>query len=260
MSKKNSVAAHWPMEIYDYERKAITDAAVGGVDLRKGCWIHCKWCNSTLKTTSFSLATWRAHQKVKAHRIQAHELLGSGSHPQFVSCSSQSSVYSSTSSLPDTQKTFLGIQSSQDHESLVRVCRDLHQNRQHQARYERDVTSVINAMTSLVTDQQSDLNTLQLEVNDMTREIEGLKEQVGVLRRNGNQQKNVRAPQKVVVAASQNTSQRIPASRMLTVKAQSTRNNEERFKIPHKAASTKKTNKRNSMTEMDVFEKRFRLT
>ena len=33
----------WPLEVYDYEKKAITDEAVGGIDLHAGAWIHCKW-------------------------------------------------------------------------------------------------------------------------------------------------------------------------------------------------------------------------
>ncbi|KAF1793374.1 hypothetical protein GQ600_7942 [Phytophthora cactorum] len=153
--------------------------------------------------------------------------------------------------MPGTPRSLLGIQSSQEHESLMLVRRDFHLNKQHQARYERDVTNVINAMTSLVSDQQGDLDTLQLQVDGMTREIEGLKKQVEVLRRN-ERQRQVRAPQKEVVRSTSCASQRIPASHAL--------NPEARLKIPQKVAATKKRKIRLSMTEMDLFEKRFRLT
>ncbi|EEY65015.1 uncharacterized protein PITG_16470 [Phytophthora infestans T30-4] len=168
---------HWSMEVYDYERRTITDTAVGGIDLRKGCWIHCKWCNSTLQTTAFSLKSWEMHQTRKTHLLRGQRLLGECSQPQF------------------------------EIESLMLVRRDLHLNKQHQARYERDVTNVINAMTSLVSDQHKDLDTLQLQVHDMTREVAGLKKQVEGLR--------------------------------------------------HKKQKPKP---RRTMTEMDIFEKRFRLT
>eukprot|EP00644_Phytophthora_capsici_P014683 jgi/Phyca11/128799/e_gw1.78.93.1 len=178
MSKKRSACTPllWPIEVYDYERKAITDAAVGGIDLRRGHWIHCKWCNSTLKTTPFSLASWRTHEKGQLHCTHKQEFDSSASQPHF------------------------------NFESLKVVRRDLYQNKQQQARYERDVTKVINAMTSLVSDQQNDLDALQLQMRAMTREMEGLKRQVTFLR-----------------------------------------------------LSVKKT-KIDCFTEMDIFEKRFRLT
>jgi hypothetical protein len=43
MSKSRVTTLRWPTEVYDYDTQLITDAAVGGIDLRKGCWIHCKW-------------------------------------------------------------------------------------------------------------------------------------------------------------------------------------------------------------------------
>ncbi|KAG2775335.1 hypothetical protein PC129_g10022 [Phytophthora cactorum] len=259
MNKKSSAPMHWSMEVYDYERKTITDASVGGIDLRKGCWIHCKWCNSTLKTPAFSLTIWKTHQGRRKHLIHGQKFLDDTSQPPFVTCSSQSSAHSSTSSMPGTPRSLLGIQSSQEHESLMLVRRDFHLNKQHQARYERDVTNVINAMTSLVSDQQGDLDTLQLQVDGMTREIEGLKKQVEVLRRN-ERQRQVRAPQKEVVRSTSCASQRIPASHALNVRSYSGYSPEARLKIPQKVAATKKRKIRLSMTEMDLFEKRFRLT
>ncbi|POM73967.1 Hypothetical protein PHPALM_9131 [Phytophthora palmivora] len=172
MSMNHPIPTCWPAEVYDYERKTITDVAVGGIDLRKGSWIHCKWCNSTLKTTSFSLITWRSHQRRQTHRAREKEFLENN------------------------------LQLPIDHESLILVRRDLQKNKQHQACYERDVNNVINAMTTLVTDQQSDLDSLQHQVQDLTRQIQGLKKEIEILR---------------------------PI-------------------------------KRNSMTDMDLFEKRFRLT
>ncbi|KAL3660658.1 hypothetical protein V7S43_014412 [Phytophthora oleae] len=251
---KRSVPLLWPIEVYDYERKAITDAAVGGIDLRKGHWIYCKWCNSTLKTTPFSLASWRTHEKVQTHRLHEQELLSGGSQPHFVSCT-QSTAQGSPSSLPDTQMNLKGVQSSQDYEAFMAVRRDLHQSKQHQARYARDVTNVINAMTSLVSDQQNDLDALQHQMHNMTREMEGLKRQVEIFRRTENQQKSTRASQNEVVAATSNNVKRVPARetpRSVFI--------EKRFQIPTKTASVKTINKMDSFSEMNIFEKRFRLT
>ncbi|KAG1697362.1 hypothetical protein DVH05_016644 [Phytophthora capsici] len=255
MSKKRSACTPllWPIEVYDYERKAITDAAVGGIDLRRGHWIHCKWCNSTLKTTPFSLASWRTHEKGQLHCTHKQEFVSSASQPHFVSCT-QSSAQESQSSLSDTQRALVRAQSSQNFESLKVVRRDLYQNKQQQARYERDVTKVINAMTSLVSDQQNDLDALQLQMRAMTREMEGLKRQVTFLRRKENQQENTRAPQHEDVATPYNA-KRYRAKQ----KTQRDCNIERLFQIPHKAVSVKKT-KIDCFTEMDIFEKRFRLT
>ncbi|KAI9991683.1 hypothetical protein PInf_017032 [Phytophthora infestans] len=240
---------HWSMEVYDYERRTITDTAVGGIDLRKGCWIHCKWCNSTLQTTAFSLKSWEMHQTRKTHLLRGQRLLGECSQPQFVTCS-QSSIHTSTSSQPGTPMSLLELQPSQEIESLMLVRRDLHLNKQHQARYERDVTNVINAMTSLVSDQHKDLDTLQLQVHDMTREVAGLKKQVEGLRH----KKQVRTPQKEIARP---ISRRNPDSHVSSVRSYT---NEGRFRVPKKATITKKPKPRRTMTEMDIFEKRFRLT
>lgn len=221
-------------------------------------WCYAARCNSTLKTDFFSLASWKSHKKRKTHLIRVQEIMDGGSQPQFISCSSQSSAHSSTSSF---QKPLLGSQSSQDHDSLMFVRRDLHKNKQHQARHERDVNNVINAMTSLITDQQSDLNTLQHKVHDMKCEIQGLKKDLGRLSRKENQQKNVRAPQKEVVATTSYTTQRTPANRGFTVQTQGGHDNGAHFRISQKACSSNnKAKKRNSMSDMDIFEKRFRLT
>ncbi|POM78729.1 Hypothetical protein PHPALM_3710 [Phytophthora palmivora] len=255
MSMNHPIPTCWPAEVYDYERKTITDVAVGGIDLRKGNWIHCKWCNSTLKTTSFSLITWRSHQRRQTHRAREKEFLENNLQLPIVSCSSQSSVHSSAPTLKDTQATLPGIQSSQDHESLVLVRRDLQNNKKHQARYERDVNNVINAMTTLVTDQQSDLDSLQHQVQDLTRQIQGLKKEIEILRRKERQQKS----RKEVVTTSF-SSHRIPGSHVIGLKTKSDLCNGERFKIPRKTRSNNTAIKRNSMTDMDLFEKRFRLT
>ncbi|ETL79827.1 hypothetical protein L917_19617 [Phytophthora nicotianae] len=258
MIKKSSVPLHWPKEVYDYGQKTITDAAVGGIDLRKGCWIHCKWCNMTLKTPAFSLVMWKTHQQRRKHLLHEQKILNDSSQPPFVTCSSQASVHSSTSSMPGTPTSLLGLQSSQEHESLMLVRRDLHLNKQHQARYQRDVTNVINAMTSLVSDQQGDLDTMQRQVNDMTNEVEDLKKQVEILRRK-ERQKQVGAPQYEVIRPDSRTPRRIPASHALSVKTNGDYSKERQLKNPQKVAKTKKPKIRHSMTEMDLFEKRFQL-
>ncbi|KAK1944449.1 hypothetical protein P3T76_004361 [Phytophthora citrophthora] len=240
------------MKVYDYERKVITDAAVGGIDLRRGHWIHCKWCNSTLKTTSFSLVSWRTHEKGQLHNTHKQEFLSSASQPHLVSCT-QSSAQESPSSLPDTPRALVQVQSSQNYESLVVVRRDLHLNKQQQARHERDVTKVINAMTSLVSDQQNDLDALQFQMRNMKREMESLKRQVTFLRRKENQQKNSRAPQHEDAATSYSVKRIRPRE-----KTQGDCNNGRRF-VPQKTANIK-TTKMECFTEMDIFEKRFRLT
>ncbi|KUF98574.1 SPX domain-containing protein 1 [Phytophthora nicotianae] len=153
------------------------------------------------------------------------------------------------------QKT---ITDAAEHESLMLVRRDLHLNKQHQARYQRDVTNVINAMTSLVSDQQGDLDTMQRQVSDMTNEVEDLKKQVEILRRK-ERQKQVRAPQYEVIRPDSRTPRRIPASHALSVKTNGDYSKERQLKNPQKVAKTKKPKIRHSMTEMDLFEKRFQL-
>ncbi|EGZ19239.1 hypothetical protein PHYSODRAFT_488260 [Phytophthora sojae] len=178
MSRKRDAPSRWPAEVYDYERRVITDPAVGGLDLRKGSWIHCKWCNTTLAlkvVNSYSLASWNTHQKGKKHCGHEQEFLGGGSQPQL------------------------------HHLQLMRVRRELQQSKQYQARHERDVANVINAMTNLISDQQGDLNSLQHRVSDMMHEIEALKKELERIQQKDQQRR------------------------------------------------------RNSVTDMDIFEKRFRL-
>ncbi|CAI5728065.1 unnamed protein product [Peronospora destructor] len=256
MSKKRCALVTWSNEVYDYEKHVITDEAVGGIDVRKGRWIHCKWCNTTLKTTLFSLVSWKTHKKRKTHLIHEQKAVDGGLQPQIISCSSQSSA---RSSVQDTPKMELGSQVSQDHESLVFVRRDLYKNKQDQARHERDVNNVINAMTSLITDQQSDLNSLQDKVHDMEDKIQELKKDLEIFRRKKNQQTNMRAPQKKKTATTSFTAQYIPESRDFGRQTQGGHNNTAWYKIYGKSSSNDKTMKR-STSDMDSFEKRFRLT
>ncbi|KAE8893472.1 hypothetical protein PF005_g14796 [Phytophthora fragariae] len=263
MSRKRDAPARWPAEVYDYERRVITDAAVGGLDLRKGCWIHCKWCNTTLAlkvANSFSLTSWSTHQKGKTHRGHEQEFLGGSSQPQLISCSSQSSVRSSTSTFQNVCRTPTGSQSPQYNQQLIRVGRELHQSKQYQARHERDVANVINAMTSLISDQQGDLDSLHRQVNDMTHEIEALKKDVERLRRQEGQQRRVQSPQKKVVTTTSYTCTAKPESRMIFAGAQGSRNTAGHYRIKPKTQNKNSScNKRNSVTDMDIFEKRFRL-
>ncbi|OWZ05035.1 hypothetical protein PHMEG_00022954 [Phytophthora megakarya] len=218
MSMNHPIPMGWPVEVYDYEKKTITDEAVGGIDLRKGSWIHCKWCNSTLKTTSFSLVAWQSHQRRRTHLV--HEQRG-GSQPVI------------------------------DHELLMVVRRDLHKNKQRQSRYERDVRHVINAMTNLVSDQQSDLRSLQHKVQNMVRQMGTLKKEVEILRRNERQQKSKAIQKEVGI-----TSQWNPVGHL---KAKSGLSNGGRYNISQKPRNNNKIRKRNSMSDMDLFEKRFQL-
>ncbi|KAJ8524434.1 hypothetical protein ON010_g16684 [Phytophthora cinnamomi] len=250
MSRKRDAPACWPPEVYDYERRVITDAAVGGLDLRKGSWIHCK---------CYSLASWITHQKGKTHRGHEQEFLGGGLQPQHISCSSQASARTSPPNSQDLCKSPARSQSPQQHlRTLMRVRHELHQNKQYQARHERDVANVINAMTSLISDQQGDLESLQNQVNDMAHEIEALKKDVGRLRRQGNQQRREQAPQRKVVATAPYSC--TPKSSGHG-EAQGHRSTEGYFKIKPKKTQNKNSNcnKRNSVTDMDIFEKRFRL-
>jgi hypothetical protein len=229
-------------------------------------------CNSTLKTCAFSLAGWRMHQTEKLHQLRGTELVASASQPQVISCSSQSSARSFSSqtsvrSLPaniqDSRVSVLGGQSPQNDASLVLVRRDLHLNKQHQARYERDVANVVNSMTSLIADQQSDIDQLQHKVHDMTREIQGLKKNVELLRRKERQQRDVQPPPRRKATTNSYPCQRKPASRRVPVKAQGGQNKGMRFRIntiPHTTTSSKNSYKNTGMTDMDIFEKRFQLT
>ncbi|CAH0488332.1 unnamed protein product [Peronospora farinosa] len=249
MSKKRCALNTWPIEVYDYERKVITDEAVGGIDLRRGR------CNTTLKTTLFSLVSWKTHKKRKTHSIHQQKAVDGGSQPQIISSSSQSSVLSL---VQDTPKIVLGSQVSQDHESLMFVRRDLHKSKQHQAQHERDVNNVINAMTSLITDQQSDLSSLQDKVHDMEDKIQELKKDLEIFRCKKNQQTNMRAPQKKRTATTSFTTHYIPESRDFGRQTQGHDNNTW-YKISGKSSSNNKTMKR-STSDMNSFEKRFQLT
>ncbi|KAH7460801.1 hypothetical protein KRP22_007639 [Phytophthora ramorum] len=240
----------WPSEVYDYEREMITDAAVGGVDLRKGAWIHCKRCNSTLKMSAcFSLTSWKNHLRGKTHLSHEEEFLPGSSQPQFVSISSQSSVHSSVSGFQDVPGTVVTSQLSQDHE-LMFVRRDLHHNKQHQARYQRDVSNVISAMTSLITDQQSDLDALQHTVADMTSKILALQKDVERLRHKEEQKKPVQVPPKKVAATVSYSNQR---KRKISVEVQGGRSNRGSYN------NSQKKGKEKTLTDMDIFEKRFQL-
>ncbi|CEG46968.1 uncharacterized protein PHALS_03636 [Plasmopara halstedii] len=222
------------------------DTAVGGIDLRKGCWIHCKWCNSTLKTTPFSLTSWKLHERRKSHIVNGQKSADSWSRPQSTMNSSQASTQGSTLSLSETPKTSLEFHSSQDMNSLTLFRRDFYQNKQKQDRYARDVTNVINAMTSLVSEQHSDIETLNDLVLDMRREIEGLKSQVENLRLKRKQ--DMAASRKRINKASFHDFNQIASRHVPSVRAQN-------HKIAYAMNAAPKTN----MTDMDIFEKRFRL-
>ncbi|CAH0478016.1 unnamed protein product [Peronospora belbahrii] len=260
MSKKRCSVNKWSIEVYDYERKAITDEAVGGIDLRRGYWIHCKWCNTTLKTTSFSLVSWKCHTKTKTHLVREQKTGDGSSQPQVISCSSQSSVHSLTTSLQESGKVSLGGQSIEDHESLMLVRRDLYKNKQDQARHEKDVNNVINAMTNLITEQQSDLNSLQDKVYDMKHEIQELKKELHIFHCKKTEQKNMRAPQKKIAALTSFTTRHIPESRGFPKKTEGGHNNGAWFRSSGKNSSSNNNKMKRNTSDMDNFEKRFRLT
>lgn len=226
------------------------DAAVGGIDLRKGCWIHCKWCNTTLKTTPFSLTSWKIHERRKTHVANGQIAADGCSQPHIVTSSSQSSAHGSPTSFLGTPKTPLSIQSSSDYNTLMLVKRDLHQNKQQQARYERDVTNVINAMTSLVSDQQSDMDSLRCLVQNMRREIEGLKSQVAFLRQKRKQ--NAQPPRKSASRTEFYDFQQSLRNNEFSVRCQD-------LQRCNKVSKTMRVKTKASMTDMDLFEKRFRL-
>ncbi|TDH71076.1 hypothetical protein CCR75_004679 [Bremia lactucae] len=202
----------------------------------------------TLGTTSFSLASWKSHQKTEMHNKQMQIYSDNCSQPPKVTSSSESSVYCTSQSLATTQETSLELQVSQDHQSLILIKRDVHQNKQQLTRYERDVTNVINAMTNLVSDQQKDMDALQLLVHDMRTQIEGLKKKVDFFRAK-NRSKNaqeIRRPTSIL-------SQSFPANYVLSMSPQ---NYERRYQNSQRVMKDKT---RSSMSEMDMFEKRFRL-
>ncbi|GMF24926.1 unnamed protein product [Phytophthora lilii] len=156
----------------------------------------------------------------------------------------------------DGQRTRAGSQVLQDYESVVLVRRDLHQSKQHQARHERDVTNVINAMTNLIADQQDELDSLQHQIQDMTREIGTLKNDVKQLKIKQAQLKSSSASQKKVATAVLKSSHRKPVTFEFGADAQHYPHHKDRVKTF--SISSKK--KRNTVTDMDIFEKRFRLT
>ncbi|CAI5735778.1 unnamed protein product [Hyaloperonospora brassicae] len=257
----------WPLEVYDYGAKAITDEAVGGIDLHGGGWIHCKWCNTTLKTTSFSLGSWTTHKKTKTHVICGQKTVGRDLlQPQVISCSSQSSAHSSMSSTMDTRKLVSGSHLLLDQDSLLLVRRHLYKNKQHQWRLERDVNHVINAMTSLVTDQQSDLTTLRDKMNDMAQEIQRLRNDLETLRRKRRQQPapplqhNVRArPTEIAAPTSYVTPRRLSASYGRVSHAIK---HEPRTRQTVPTSNSKRSKRMammGSLSDMDDFEKRFQL-
>ncbi|KAL4102403.1 hypothetical protein PRIC1_006148 [Phytophthora ramorum] len=188
----------WPSEVYDYEREMITDAAVGGVDLRKGAWIHCKRCNSTLKMSAcFSLTSWKNHLRGKTHLSHEEEFLPGSSQPQFVSISSQSSVHSSVSGFQDVP-----------------------------------APSSIPARP------------------DMTSKILALQKDVERLRHKEEQKKPVQVPPKKVAATVSYSNQR---KRKISVEVQGGRSNRGSYN------NSQKKGKEKTLTDMDIFEKRFQL-
>uniref|UniRef100_A0AAV1TVV4 BED-type domain-containing protein n=1 Tax=Peronospora matthiolae TaxID=2874970 RepID=A0AAV1TVV4_9STRA len=250
----------WPLEVYDYEKEAVTDEAVGGIDLHAGAWIHCKWCNTTLPTTSHSLSRWKTHKKTKTH-VKCKQKSVEGElfvQPQIISCSSQSSVSSSV----DPPQLLSGSQLPLlDQDSLLFVRRHLYKNKQHQSRHERDVSNVINAMTSLVTDQQSDLTTLQDKMLDMTQQIQQLKKELEMLRRKRSQQQNnVQARPPEIDAstpyAAFHRTQFASLGRPENTHKQGSRTKQTR---PSSSSKRSKRMTMGSMSDMDEFEKRFQL-
>ena len=180
--------------------------------------------------------------------------------PQIISCSSQSSASSSM----DPPKLLSGSQLPLlDQDSLLFVRRHLYKNKQYQSRHERDVKNVINAMTSLVTDQQSDLTTLQDKMLDMTQQIQLLKKELETLRRKRSQQQsNVRARPPERVASTSYTAhhrtQFASLGRPENTHKQGSRTKQTR---PSSSSSSKRSKRMamGSMSDMDEFEKRFQL-
>ncbi|KAI9906378.1 hypothetical protein PsorP6_002794 [Peronosclerospora sorghi] len=259
MGVRRRLLRNWPIEVYDYDKKSITDEAVGGIDLRRGCWIHCK-CNVTLKTTHYSLYSWKNHEMSKTHmdhnqkneggKSQPHVTSGE-SQPQVTSCSSQSISHSSPLSIQNSAKISVEGLQSQEYDSLVFIRRDLYRNKQHQARHERDVSNVINAMTSLITDQQSDIKTLLDKVYEMKNEIQGLKHDLTVIRQREKQR--MQAPHKETATTISYTAHRASPSHVLS-------RNATRFRIFQMTPTYNRVRKtRSRMSDMDIFERRFNL-
>ncbi|GMG16200.1 unnamed protein product [Phytophthora fragariaefolia] len=219
-------------------------------------------CNTTLAlkaANSYSLDSWKAHQTRKTHCDHEQKFLGS--QPQLVSSSSQSSVHSSTSNVQDSSKISAGSQPSQYYQELRHVRRELQRSKHYQARHERDVANVINALTSLVSDQQGDLDSLQRQVNEMTEEIEALKKDVERLRRKEIQQRRVPAvPQKKVPTTKPFSHPPKSVSRSGFGKVQGKQNTGGHYKIKPMALKIKSSKRNNNLTDMDIFEKRFRLS
>ncbi|KAG7402237.1 hypothetical protein PHYBOEH_003496 [Phytophthora boehmeriae] len=260
--EKDSIAAVkcWPSEIYDYEQGTITAEGVGGLDIHEGRWILCECCDSELKVLPpFSITGWEAHKKTKTHLMHKEKFENGPSQAHNVSFS-QSSNCSTPPAFQKEKTVCSPIARAEELDMLAEIRHDLEIQKHQQRQYEREVKDVIDAMTSLIGDQQNDLGNLRLQIHSMASAMESFRREIADLRQKDRRQKVVQPSQQKPYTAHSFTSKQKTTSRKFSTKIQGDRDRGRR------SLSNKKESKYsdvgvtdNSFIDMDIFEKRFHL-